>query len=277
MCAPNASPAKQDDGRAEQAADQIGGQAAEDDRGAPDRRRPAACRSSRCRSPSPARARRSRWRPRTSATPASGRRRSPGRCRKGVVSGKVFETWPMLTARKNSGMNSVGDRRLGIARRSPARPPAQQQDLGHAATSWPRLFLFFLGALEPAPGRLQEHVVQRRARDRDRPDPDRRARPGGARSRRSSRRRPRRRARARPARRPPAPARAARRSPPRCAAASAPSELDRDHVVADLRLQALGRPLGDDLAGVDDRHPVAELVGLLQVLRRQEDGRARWR
>lgn len=32
----------------------------------------------------------------------------PCPCRNGVVLGKVFSTCPMLTARKNSGMNSVG-------------------------------------------------------------------------------------------------------------------------------------------------------------------------
>ena len=32
----------------------------------------------------------------------------PCPCRNGVVLGKVLETWPMLTARKKSGMKSVG-------------------------------------------------------------------------------------------------------------------------------------------------------------------------
>ena len=43
---------------------------------------------------------------------------------------------------------------------------------------------------------------------------------------------------------------------------------------ADLGLQRGGRPLGDDLALVDDPDPVREDVRLLEVLRRQEDGDA---
>ena len=39
---------------------------------------------------------------------------------------------------------------------------------------------------------------------------------------------------------------------------------------ADLGLQRLGRALGDDAAAVDDRHPVGEHVGLLEVLRGEE-------
>ena len=44
--------------------------------------------------------------------------------------------------------------------------------------------------------------------------------------------------------------------------------------MADLRLQRLRRPLGDDPAAVDDPDVVGELVGLLQVLGGEEDGRA---
>ena len=39
----------------------------------------------------------------------------------------------------------------------------------------------------------------------------------------------------------------------------------------DLGLQLGGRALGDDPAVVDDAHPVGEDVGLLEVLRREED------
>ena len=47
-----------------------------------------------------------------------------------------------------------------------------------------------------------------------------------------------------------------------------------DRRPADLRLERVGRALGDDLAGVDDPDPVGERVGLLEVLRGQEDGHA---
>ena len=43
---------------------------------------------------------------------------------------------------------------------------------------------------------------------------------------------------------------------------------------ADLGLQLVRRPLGDDVPVVDDPDPVREHVGLLEVLRRQEDGDA---
>ena len=42
----------------------------------------------------------------------------------------------------------------------------------------------------------------------------------------------------------------------------------------DLRLQLRGRALGDDVPVVDDPDPVGERVGLLEVLRGQEDGDA---
>jgi hypothetical protein len=41
--------------------------------------------------------------------------------------------------------------------------------------------------------------------------------------------------------------------------------------VAHLGLEPLRGALGDDAPGVDDRHTVAELVGLLEVLGREED------
>ena len=47
-----------------------------------------------------------------------------------------------------------------------------------------------------------------------------------------------------------------------------------DRGAADLGLQLRRRALGDDPAVVDDPDPVGEDVGLLQVLRRQEDGDA---
>ena len=39
----------------------------------------------------------------------------------------------------------------------------------------------------------------------------------------------------------------------------------------DAALEFVGGPLGDQLASVEDRYPVGELVSLLQILRRQED------
>ena len=44
---------------------------------------------------------------------------------------------------------------------------------------------------------------------------------------------------------------------------------------ADRRLQLVGGALGDLDAAVDDRDPVGELVGLVEVLRGQQDGAAR--
>ena len=51
-------------------------------------------------------------------------------------------------------------------------------------------------------------------------------------------------------------------------------DAERDHVTGDLALERVRRPLRDDHSVVDDREPVGERVGLLEVMRRQEDGRA---
>jgi len=51
-------------------------------------------------------------------------------------------------------------------------------------------------------------------------------------------------------------------------------QLHRDDVLADCASGSRS-PLGDDSPFVDDREPLAELVGLLQVLRGEEDRRAR--
>ncbi len=45
-------------------------------------------------------------------------------------------------------------------------------------------------------------------------------------------------------------------------------------VAADLSLQVVRRSLGDQPAAVDDGDPMGQMVGLVEVLRRQEDGRA---
>ncbi len=52
--------------------------------------------------------------------------------------------------------------------------------------------------------------------------------------------------------------------------------LDREleHLAADLVLQLVGRALGDDLAYVDHRDLIGELIGLLEVLRGEQDRRA---
>jgi len=55
------------------------------------------------------------------------------------------------------------------------------------------------------------------------------------------------------------------------------ADVDRDDLErrpADLCLERLRRALGDDAPGVDDPHAVGEDVGLLEVLRGQEDGHA---
>ncbi|MDH6626516.1 hypothetical protein M2271_004333 [Streptomyces sp. LBL] len=46
-----------------------------------------------------------------------------------------------------------------------------------------------------------------------------------------------------------------------------------DPDAAGHRLELVRRAVGDDPAGVDDRDPVGELVGLLQVLGGQQDRR----
>ena len=45
--------------------------------------------------------------------------------------------------------------------------------------------------------------------------------------------------------------------------------------VADGGLELVGGALGDDAAAVDDRDAVGELVGLVEVLRGEQHGRAR--
>ena len=49
---------------------------------------------------------------------------------------------------------------------------------------------------------------------------------------------------------------------------------DLDALAADLRLELVGRAAGDDLAVVDDRDRVGQLVGLLEVLGREQQRRA---
>ena len=49
---------------------------------------------------------------------------------------------------------------------------------------------------------------------------------------------------------------------------------DLDALAADLRLELVGGAAGDDLAVVDDGDRVGQLVGLLEVLGRQQQRRA---
>ena len=60
----------------------------------------------------------------------------------------------------------------------------------------------------------------------------------------------------------------------RCTVDLGPVELDGDGVAAQLPLQRLGRSLDDDLAARDDRDPAREPVGLLEVVRREQDRQA---
>ena len=86
----------------------------------------------------------------------------------------------------------------------------------------------------------------------------------------------RRRARARPAPcRPSAGSGLPKRAQTSSACSASPSsEPDLEVRAADLGLERGRRALGDDLAVVDDPDPVGELVGLLEVLGGEEDGRA---
>ena len=65
-----------------------------------------------------------------------------------------------------------------------------------------------------------------------------------------------------------------RRRAARRPAASAPASADGHHVAGDLPLELGRRALGDDLAVVDDGDPVAERVGLVEVVGGEEDGHA---
>ena len=65
-----------------------------------------------------------------------------------------------------------------------------------------------------------------------------------------------------------------RRRAARPPAASAPSRPTVTTSPEISRLSSVGRALGDDLAVVDDRDPVAERVGLVEVVRGEEDGHA---
>src|SRR3954471_6999837 len=51
-------------------------------------------------------------------------------------------------------------------------------------------------------------------------------------------------------------------------------QADVQRTLPDARLQLRGRALGDHLPVIDNRDPVGELVGLVEVLRAQQDGGA---
>ena len=48
-------------------------------------------------------------------------------------------------------------------------------------------------------------------------------------------------------------------------------QLDDDGLALHARFQLLGRPLDDDAPPADDRKPVRQRVGLLEVVRRKQD------
>ena len=111
--------------------------------------------------------------------------------------------------------------------------------------------------------------------DRDRADPDLARHRGGARSRRSSRRRPRGRGRAHRVSVTTRSSPAARRPRASVAAASAPSSATVTTSWPICALSSSGVPSATIRPASMIATPVAELVGLLEVLGRQEDGRAR--
>ena len=125
-----------------------------------------------------------------------------------------------------------------------------------------------------APGLAEEDVVEARLGERDRcrgskPAASRRGAAAARRSRRRRRRAGRRRPRRRDASRTNGIASTSVRTARRVAV-----DADRDDVAGDLLLELVGRALGDDPAVVDDREAVAERVGLLEVVGREEDRRA---
>ena len=119
------------------------------------------------------------------------------------------------------------------------------------------------------PGEGEEDLVQRRLAEREGRDGDARratssASASAARSASGAR------ARARPGRSP-ATAPSRRSSAASRCSGSASAHVQR--AAADRRLELARRPLGDHVAAVDDGDPRRELVGLVEVLRAQQDGR----
>ena len=204
----------------------------------------------------------------------NGERRSRGTSRSGSRGGASPHcSPPALTASSSSGKRAAG-------RRSPAGAACARPSGGRAARPGRERsrrrgsrVCSSSGALERAAGLGEEDVVERRRVELEV----------------GRRRAPRRRARARPRRGRRSPCRAARRRAPRRrrhrlaealedAPRRSPARRGRrdrlDGRPADLGLQRRRRALGDDPAVVDDPDAVGEHVGLLEVLRRQEDGDA---
>ena len=235
----------------------------------------------RTRPRSPARrrcpARRRRAAATASAPPRAGSRGSRGR---GGSPGRPVVRCrpPTLTARNSDGKITSGARNCG--RRSELRSgAARERELtadqplsAHAGAAaapsapsrcWPVLAMktsSSVGSHElerrrpgspprPARGRRRRCRRRRRRAATDRWQPSRRGRPRSPNCASSAR---------------------ARGRGRRASSASAMSRCGP----ADLGLQRGGRALGDDPAAADDPHAVGELVGLLEVLRRQEDRRA---
>ncbi len=54
----------------------------------------------------------------------------------------------------------------------------------------------------------------------------------------------------------------------------APADGEQDPVTGELRLEAVGGVVGDDLAVVDDHDPLGHRVGLVQIVGGEHDGHA---
>ena len=187
---------------------------------------------------------------------------------------------PELTASSSSGKTSgaitfagcrtrADDRAARRAGRPGRRPPSSCGSMASPPTG---CSVLVVGALERAAGLGEEDVVERRLVQLELRDRDVLARRARARSRRGLP--------GPPASRTATPRMDATGSPKRARIAPARSRSrrvcgnDLDGRAADLRLQRGRRALGDDPAVVDDPDAVGEHVGLLEVLRGQEDGHA---
>ncbi len=141
-------------------------------------------------------------------------------------------------------------------------------------SSWITSFRRVLGR-EVAPCVVEIHVVERRARCRDRLDSE-----AGGVERREDRRDRLRAVRHARADKPPVDAHiggAVERTHDLGSlldAAIRVAELDGHELAAQVRLQLLGRALDDDLAAAHDRDALCEPVGLLEVVRREQDREA---
>ena len=165
---------------------------------------------------------------------------------------------------------------VGLARDAQEAAPRRAQRVGDGVAERPHVACSSSSAASArVAGQRQEHVVERRAPQRDVVDADAAPRRAAAPPRRSLPLRWR--SGTRSDVRPRATARSsdigasAATAAVACAAVVQP---DLEALAADAVLELVGRALGDDAAVVDDRDPVGEAVGLVEVLRRQQHGRA---